>query len=72
MKKILTLSLALIVGASVCTVSAGKKKDKKNKAEAEVVVKTPVSLTNDSGPNANSAEAAWPCSGTVRNDVPSG
>jgi len=48
MKKILTLSLALIVGASVCTVSAGKKKDKKNKAEAEVVVKTPVSLTNGS------------------------
>ena len=29
MKKILTLSLALIVSASVCTVSAGKKKDKK-------------------------------------------
>lgn len=48
MKKILTLSLALVVSASVCTVSAGKKKDKKDKAATERVAKQPVALLNGS------------------------
>lgn len=41
MKKLIMLAAVVVLGASLSTASAGKKKDKKNKAQTEQVAETP-------------------------------